>query len=197
MIAAEDVHALVEEAAEGRLPPWAVAGPERRAHMARVAALLDEWAERLGIDGADRLRWRAVGWLHDALRDERAEALRPWVPERFGVLPGPLLHGPAAAERLRAEGVADEELLEAVALHTLGSAGFGALGHALYAADFLEPGRDFLTEWRARLRRRMPGELDDVLREIVAQRISHLLERSKPVRPETIGLWNTLASEKG
>lgn len=197
MIAAEDVHALVEEAAEGRLPAWAVAGPERRAHMARVAELLDEWAERLGLDGADRLRWRAAGWLHDALRDERPEALRPWVPERFRALPGKLLHGPAAAERLRAEGVADEELLEAVALHTIGSASFGRLGRALYSADFLEPGRDFLPEWRAELRARMPVELDDVLREIVAQRIGNLLERTLPVRPESIGLWNALASEKG
>lgn len=197
MIAAEDVHALVEEAAEGRLPAWAVAGAERRAHMGRVAALLDEWAERLHLIGAERLRWRAAGWLHDALRDERPEALRPWLPERFRTLPGKLLHGPAAAERLRAEGVADEELLEAIALHTLGSASFGRLGRALYCADFLEPGRDFLPEWRAELRARMPAELDEVLREIVRQRVGNLLERALPVRAETLGLWNALTSEEG
>ena len=197
MISAEDVHTLVEEAAEGRLPAWAVAGPERRAHMARVAALLDEWAERLELDDADRLRWRAAGWLHDALRDASPEVLRSWVPERFRTLPGRLLHGPAAAERLRAEGVVDDDLLEAVALHTLGSAGLGRLGRALYSADFLEPGREFLPEWRAELRRRMPSELDDVLREIVGQRIANLLERALPVRAETIGLWNALTAEAG
>ena len=195
MIAARKVHALVAEAAEGRLPEWTVAGPERRAHMGRVAALLDLWAEGTGLDEQERVRWRAAGWLHDALRDEHPDALRPLVPERFRGLPGKVLHGPAAAERLRAEGVASADLLDAIAFHTIGDAGLGTLGRALYAADFLEPGRTFLAEWRAGLRARMPRDLDVVLREIVRARIGNLLERGMPVRPETVGLWNALASE--
>ena len=195
MIAARKVHARIAEAAEGRLPDWSVAGSERRAHMGRVAALLDEWAEALGLDEPERLRWRAAGWLHDALRDERPDALRPLVPERFRGLPGKILHGPAASERLRADGVTSADLLDAVAFHTLGDAGLGRLGRALYAADFLDPGRAFLPEWRAALRARMPEELDGVVREIVRARIGHLLERELPLRPETVGLWNALTSE--
>ena len=197
MIAARKVHARIAEAAEGRLPDWAVAGPERRAHMARVAALLDEWAEALGLEEPERVRWRAAGWLHDALRDERPEALGPLVPERFRSLPGKVLHGPAAAERLRREGVTSADLLDAVSFHTIGDASLGRLGRALYAADFLEPGRAFLPEWRAELRARMPGQLEDVLREIVRARMGNLLERDMPVRPETVGLWNALCPEEG
>jgi len=196
MIAFERPHALVESAAQGRLPDWAVAGGERRAHMARVAALLGEWADALGLDVVDRMRWRAAGHLHDTLRDERPEALRPQVPERFRLLPGPLLHGPAAAERLREAGVADDELLHAIAFHTIGDAGLRGLGRALYAADFLEPGRAFLSDWRAELRARMPLELDAVLGEIVRARIENLLARGSPVLPETMGLWNALASRE-
>jgi HD superfamily phosphohydrolase YqeK len=195
MIAARKLHARVAEAAEGRLPDWAVAGAERRAHMGRVAALLDEWARSLGLDEAERARWRAAAWLHDALRDERPEALRSLVPERFRDLPGKVLHGPAAAERLRSEGVTSADLLDAVAFHTIGDAGLGTLGRALYVADFLEPGRPFLREWRAELRGQMPRELDDVLREIVRARIGHLLESEMHVRSETVGLWNVLCSD--
>jgi HD superfamily phosphohydrolase YqeK len=195
MIAPEKLHALVLDAAEGRLPDWAVAGPERRAHMGRVASLLDAWAGELGLSHADRVRWRAAGWLHDALRDEDAEVLRPLVSERFRSLPGQILHGPAAAVRLAAEGVRDEELLGAVRFHTIGDAGLGVLGRALYAADFLEPGRKFLDEWRGELRARLPGELDAVLFEIVRARIGHLRERTTSVLPETMGFWNALAGE--
>ena len=194
MIASEKPHALVFEAADGRLPEWAVAGMERRAHMGRVAGLLDTWAEELELPRADRARWRAAGWLHDALRDEDPDALRPHVPERFRSLPGQVLHGPAAAARLADEGVTDQELLEAITFHTIGDAGLGALGRALYAADFLEPGRTFLNEWRGALRSRLPGELDAVLVEIVRARLGHLADRTTTVLPETMGFWNALAA---
>ncbi|HUP51103.1 MAG TPA: HD domain-containing protein [Longimicrobiales bacterium] len=195
MIASEKPHALVLAAADGRLPEWAVAGPERRAHMGRVAGLLDAWAEELGLPQADRARWRAAGWLHDALRDEDADALRPLVPERFRSLPGQILHGPAAAACLADEGVTDEELLQAVTFHTIGHAGLGALGRALYAADFLEPGRTFLNEWRGELRSRLPEELDAVLVEIVRARLEHLADRTTSVLPETRDFWNALVAE--
>jgi HD superfamily phosphohydrolase YqeK len=190
----EKPHTLVLEAADGRLPAWAVAGPERRAHMQRVATLLDAWAEELALDARDRIRWRAAGWLHDALRDERPDALRPLVPERFRSLPGPLLHGPAAAARLEREGVDDEDLLHAVTYHTIGEARLGPAGRALYAADFLEPGRTFRSEWRGELRGRMPAELDAVLVEIVRARIGHSLERATTGLPETVGFWNALVA---
>ena len=197
MIATKTPHPLVEEASHGRLPEWAVAGPERLAHMGRVAALLEAWAGGLGLDDSETTRWRAAGYLHDALRDEHPEALRLLVPDRFRALPGQLLHGPAAAARLREEGVTDEGLLEAVAFHTIGEATLGRLGRALYAADFLEPGRSFLADWRAERRERMPGALDDVVLEIVRARIENLLARETSVLPETIGFWNALASQRG
>jgi 2-amino-4-hydroxy-6-hydroxymethyldihydropteridine diphosphokinase len=195
MIVVEKPHELVREAARGRLPEWAVAGPERRAHMARVADLMDEWAAGLDLGEPERVRWRAVGHLHDALRDEHPDALRPYVPERFRALSGKVLHGPAAAERLRTAGVTDLELLEAITFHTNGEGRLGLLGRALYAADFLEPGRTFLQDWRAECRARMPAELHSVLLDIVRARIDNLPSRAATVLPETIGFWNALASE--
>jgi 2-amino-4-hydroxy-6-hydroxymethyldihydropteridine diphosphokinase len=187
------LHPVVERAAAGELPPWAVAYEERRRHIERVAALLGSWAEELGLPEVERVRWLAVGYLHDALRDAPAEDLRPHVPPGLRDLAGRILHGPAAAERLRVEGVPDGELLRAVAYHTLGHPALRTLGRALYAADFLEPGRDLLNPWRAELRVRLPGDLHAVLREVLGARIAHLVERRTAIRAETIGFWNALA----
>ena len=189
-------HPLVEQAARGELPAWAEATEPRRAHMARVAALMGAWSEELGLPEADRVRWVAVAWLHDALRDADPETLRHRVAPSMSALPGLLLHGPAVAERLRVDGVTDGGILLAVAYHTLGHPELDTLGQALYAADFLEPGRDLLNDWRETLRARMPEELGDVVRELVAARIVHLVERESPMRPETVAFWNSLAREE-
>ncbi len=188
--------ATIERAAGGEPPTWARMAEARRAHAGRVAGVLAAWAGQLGLPPAEVGRWRAAGWLHDALRDEDPATLRSLVPQSMAGLPGQLLHGPAAAARLRDEGADDEELLDAVAFHTLGCEGFGRLGRALYCADFLEPGRTFEPVLRAALRARMPDALDDVTRRIVAARVVHLVTAGQMVRPETMGFWNTLARER-
>lgn len=185
---------VVRAAARGELPPWAEVSPRRREHIARVSALLAGWADAAGLDPVERDRWVAAGWLHDALRDADPERLRAEVPERFRAFPGPILHGPAAAERLSGE--ADPELCDAVRYHTLGYAGFGRLGKALYLADFLEPGRDFEVEWRASLAARMPTEMDEVLVEVLGARIRNLVDRRRPVSPETAAFWSAVVGRE-
>ena len=161
--------------------------------MARVASLLDGWAEAIGLDDAERVAWRALGYLHDALRDEAPEVLRERVSPADRLLPGPLLHGPAAAEQLRIAGVEDGALLTAIAWHTVGDPRFGAVGRALYVADFLEPGRTYLPEWREELRARMPHDLDSVTRDVARARIGRGLERNAAIQPRTIAFWNEVA----
>jgi HD superfamily phosphohydrolase YqeK len=177
-------------AVHGELPDWAAAGPQRREHIARVAALMDEWARRLALPEAERQRWRAAAWLHDALREADPAELRRSLPADYHDFPDPLLHGPAVAQRLAGE--LDAELCDAIRYHTIGHPSLGRLGRALYLADFLEPGRDFLPAWRASLRERMPDELDEVLVEVLDARIRHLLERRKPIRPETAAFWSSV-----
>ena len=184
------LHPTLLGAAGGLLPGWANAGEARRAHMGRVAALMGQWAEARGEPPREVARWRATGFLHDALRDEDHETLRHLVEPPFRALPGKVLHGPGAAARLRKEGVVDEEVLHAIAYHTLGSAGFGVVGYALYAADFLEPGRKMREDWRGELRSRASGELYQVVKEILSARIGYLVENGRPLRPETVEFWN-------
>jgi 2-amino-4-hydroxy-6-hydroxymethyldihydropteridine diphosphokinase len=162
--------------------------------MKRVATLLGEWADALGLSTEERTEWVALGYLHDALRDAPEEQLRDEVPRTFRDLPGPLLHGPAAAERL--DGLVSPALLAAIRYHTVGHPSLDRAGKALYLADFLEPGRDFELDWRGGLSRRMPEELDEVLVEVLAARIRHLLEGRKPIRPETSAFWSALVGRR-
>ncbi|NIR46195.1 MAG: hypothetical protein GWN99_17345 [Gemmatimonadetes bacterium] len=87
----------------------------------------------------------------------------------------------------------DEELLEAIAFHTLGRRGLRRLGRYLFMADYLEPGREFEDEERAALRARLPADEARVLREVCARRIRWRLRDSRPLHPNTVAFWNELA----
>lgn len=187
-----DLHPTLQAAAGGTLPKWARVDKKRYAHMSRVADLMGQWAAAIGKTDVEQRRWRAAAFLHDALKNAPNRELRVIVPERFSRMPGPVLHGPAVAVRLRVEGVRDKGVLKAVTYHTLGHASLGRIGKALYAADFLEPGRNLRNKWRAGLRARMPADFDNVVHEIVRARIQHLLRKERPIRRETFGFWNRL-----
>lgn len=179
------------------LPYWACVDAPRRAHIQRVVRLVDDWGAALGWSDAERERLRAAGWLHDALRGAPADELRAMVPAALQNLPPKLLHGPAAAEKARAEGVDDVDVLAAIAFHTVGHPDLGMIGRLLYLADYLEPGRSFDPASRAALRARMPADWRAVLQAVVRSRVNHLLDAGNPVRPETMGFWNSVVMDRG
>jgi HD superfamily phosphohydrolase YqeK len=182
--------------AAGVLPAWARVSAERYAHIARVAALMDRWAETLGLDDDERTRWRTAGWLHDALRDAPPADIRTAIVDpEIRAWPDSLLHGPAAADRMAADGYADPEVLDAVRYHTAGHPSLGRLGLALIAADALEPGRTQAPVWRAALRARLPLSFDHVIREVIADKLRHNLESGQPLRAGMAELWNRLAAD--
>jgi len=162
------------------LPSWAVVTPARHAHVERVVALVDAWAGTLAVPPAEAERWRRAAWLHDALRDA------PTATE--------LDHGPLCADRLAREGERDQGVLDAVRYHSLGYAGWDAVGRMLYLADYLEPGRAFEAPARTALRQRMPGERDAVLREVARRRIEWIVRSNWCLRAETVAFWNALVS---
>ncbi|MBK6488762.1 MAG: hypothetical protein IPF98_18375 [Gemmatimonadetes bacterium] len=170
------------------LPHWAQVGEKRRAHIVRVTALLDRWSDALHLTSAERATWHDAGRLHDALRDAPLEQLRLAVPDPS--LPESVLHGPAVAQRLVEEGETRADLLDAIRWHTLGNPEWGAVGRALFMADYLEPGRPFSQADRAFLASHVPLDFDGVFRQVVRTRIEWTLREGKAIFPETVALWN-------
>jgi len=162
------------------VPAWAQVSAQRRAHIERVAAQLDEWAHAMRVPAGERDRWLRAAWLHDALRD--------------APLGDRVAHGPAAADRAAADGERDRGVLDAIRYHTVGFAGWDDVGRMLYLADFLEPGRDAAgaRSDRAELARRVPSERDAILREVARRRIEWVVRSGWPLPAATVGFWNAL-----
>ncbi len=172
------------------LPEWSVVTAKRREHISRVVALLARWAGTMQLAETERRAWLDAGAWHDALRDEREDVLRAMTGDHDR--PVGMLHGPAASLRLEACGEHRLDVLEAIQWHTIGSARWTRTGRALYMADFLEPGRNFMQSDRAFLADRVPDAFDAVFRQVVRMRIEWVLREGKGMSNETVALWNAV-----
>jgi predicted HD superfamily hydrolase involved in NAD metabolism len=168
--------------------------PERAEHSRRVAALAAELCEREGLDPE---RGRAAGLAHDLCKEMpkgKQRELASFYPEASpgsALMADKVVHGPAAAALLaRHFLVSDEDLLEAVAFHTLGKPGMGELSTIVYCADKLEPGRKQLGEtYRSGCLER---DLEGMLLSVVEGVIGWMGAQGKAVAPETLILYSTL-----
>ena len=68
------------------------------------------------------------------------------------------------------------------------------LGQYLFLADYLDPEREGDDTERARLRSRLPHDLDTALVEVLSERLSHQIQCRNPLRRETIGFWNEVVA---
>jgi 2-amino-4-hydroxy-6-hydroxymethyldihydropteridine diphosphokinase len=171
-------------------PSWTQASDRRRAHIERVVSLLMQWADALDIPKGERETWHSAGLLHDALRDAPDRQLREMAKDP--AREPELLHGPAVANVLEADGVTNASLLRAIRFHTVGSPEWDRAGRALYMADFLEPGRGFARRDRHFLAMQVPHDFDGVFRQVLRARLEYALREGYTLFPETVALWNTV-----
>jgi HD superfamily phosphohydrolase YqeK len=172
------------------LPPWAIVGDRRRAHIERVVALLDGWAAAMHLANDEALAWHDAGRFHDALRDAQETQLREIAHDLTAEVP--LLHGPAAAAHLIADGETRDDVIQAVRWHTIGCSAWGRVGRALYMADFLDPGRGFSRADRAYLAHQVPTDFDGTFRQVVRMRLEWAVREGKSLHAETVSLWNSV-----
>jgi len=163
--------------------------------MEHVLAVRDCAAELAAIHGVEQRDAALAGLLHDYARDIPAEQLLSMAQERGLVTCSIeekvplLLHGPVGAQLIKEElGIDDPQLLEAVALHTLGGPAMGRLAQVVYIADLIAPGRDF--PFVERLREIARKDLDRALLECFASTIGYCLQKFKLIHPQTIDAWN-------
>jgi 2-amino-4-hydroxy-6-hydroxymethyldihydropteridine diphosphokinase len=178
------------DAASIELPGWALAGEKRRAHIARVVAVLMSWADAMHLDASERAAWHDAGLWHDALRDAPEPMLRELAGD--AARPAEMLHGPAAAALLERKGETRRDVLEAIRWHTVGCPAWGRTGRALYMADYLEPGRRFSAADRAYLVAHVPHDFDGTFTQVVRQRLEWVIRERHELYAETVALWNSI-----
>jgi nicotinate-nucleotide adenylyltransferase len=102
-----------------------------------------------------------------------------------------MLHGRAAAVLLRtAFKVCDNDILEAVRLHTSGKCGMGPLAQIVYLADKIEAGRRTVDRHLRELAFGRPPfpPLETLFAEVLRATADYLMERGLELAPETLEL---------
>lgn len=104
-------------------------------------------------------------------------------------------HGIVGADFVQRElGIDDEEILNAIRLHTTGAAEMTLLDKIIYVADYIEPGRDFPGVKEAR--EIAMTDLDGAVAYETKHTLAHLIETEKPIYPKTIETYNRWVAGK-
>lgn len=101
------------------------------------------------------------------------------------------LHGPVGAQALRRRyGLADEEVLNAIACHTMGRAGMTAMDKALFLADKLDPSKVSRYPFIAEVARLAKEDLDAAMVCFLDHQVKAFLEQGDLVHPGMIEARN-------
>ena len=159
----------------------------RYAHTLRVARLAARLAR---LNGLDARKARIAGMLHDLARLRAADDLvreceaRGMPIDRFEAAHPIVLHARLGAELARERfGVQDEEVLDAIRLHTLGGPAMPPLACAVFLADALEAGRDYPE--RAALLETALRDMNAGMRAVLGATVEHQVASGLEVAPQT------------
>jgi nicotinate-nucleotide adenylyltransferase len=168
----------------------------RLSHSREVARLASELCDRFH---ADEEKGYIAGMAHDLARElDPAEILllaetdgiplSDWERER-----PLLLHGRAAAAVLtKHTGYGDAETLQAIRDHVTGRGSMGTISKIVFAADFLEPTRDFVSpEFR---RRTLALSLDEMTLAVLERKLHYVRAEGKEIAPAARALHEELTA---
>lgn len=174
--------------------------PQKRfKHSEGVAEMAGMLALRFG---ADPKRARLAGLLHDIARDfddtemlSRAKKANLQVSE-YGFAMPLLLHGPVGAVMAREDyGVNDAEILNAIALHTVGSPYMSQLDKILFVADKIEPNRRHNSV--VEIRKQAEQDLDQALLLCLDESIRYALKIGCLLHPTSVNARNAIVVARG
>ncbi len=156
---------------------------QRYEHILRVVNTAVTLAPKFGVSAT---RARVAAMAHDMVREWPGERLMEmarssgYIPTHMEQEKPVLLHGRCAAILLRKNfAVRNQSILAALTDHTLGRWGMDELGILLFASDYLEPGRRYITEeFRNRALQLPPWEMVIAVNE-------HAKARGKKKSPQT------------
>lgn len=159
----------------------------RMEHTAYVMQTAIELADRFDVD-PNKARLAAL--LHDCCKYMPFEELLPYA-DTNPPIPA-ILHAPAGAAYAKAVyGVTDEDVLQAIRLHTTGDANMTDLDRVIYLADMIEPSRTFegVDEIRS------ANTLKEMMRLALKQSICYIKKKGGAVHPATERALNELGGD--
>ncbi|MDA3852136.1 MAG: bis(5'-nucleosyl)-tetraphosphatase (symmetrical) YqeK [Spirochaetaceae bacterium] len=167
---------------------------QRKNHVKRVAKLASQIAITHGMDPQ---KAEIAGLAHDMARNWPKQKVLRYIEscnfplsKEEGDNPY-MLHGLAAALILRNQlGCKDEKIFEALRYHTTGRAYMSKLAKLLFIADYIEPGRSYISgKWRKKL---LNKSLDTMLEKVTKRMIKHQAEKRKATHPWTEELYKEI-----
>jgi len=163
----------------------------RYQHCLRVEQTARELAQANGVDPELAA---IAGLLHDYAK-QRSDATFIDLIKTRGLDPALLnygngvWHGVVGAELIKTElHIYNEDILNAVRLHTVGAPYMPKLAQIVFMADFIEPNRDFpgVTEARQATK----ASLAAGVRYQIQHTLTYLITNGQPVYPQTLATYN-------
>lgn len=163
----------------------------RFTHCLRVEQVSRDLAAKYGAD-VDKAG--LAGLLHDYAKERSDEEFISEIKTKH--LDPDLLrynnaiwHGIVGAEIIKDElGIADEDVLNAIRRHTVGSANMTQVDKCVFVADYIEPKRDFPGIDDAR--KYADKSLDSAVAYELKHSIEHLVNKNREIYPATFVSYN-------
>lgn len=169
-------------------------GEKRFVHCLGVAETAFEIAGKYGLDKKKAV---LAGMLHDCARGLSTAKCSYYIKKyKINIdsvskkIPA-LWHsfiGPYVAREVF--GIKDKAILDAIKYHTAGNTAMGPLAKAVYVADYAEINRKYHTSKKigALIKTNIP--LDGLVRLVLKDKLSYLIEEGKLVHFESLKMWN-------
>ena len=164
---------------------------KRFEHVLRVELTALELAEKYDID---REKTSIAALLHDVAKEEPDSEMRDLVISenldldllQYG---SQIWHAPDGAEQARRDfEIIDEEILNAIKYHTIGTPDMTDVEKVVFVADYIEPGRNF--DGVKKARKLADKSLDRVIQYKIKDTIVDLVARKKKIYPKAIDSYN-------
>lgn len=170
---------------------------KRLQHVLRVEAMALQLAR---IYGGDLEQVSVAALVHDYAKEREDQAFLTLIDE--GAYPDGLCqfgnaiwHGLVGADMIQRElGIDDAAILQAVRVHTTGSANMSLLDKIIYVADYVEIGRTFPIVEEAR--KIAFQDIDEAVAFETLHTLSYLIEKKTLIYPKTIETYNHWVVQK-
>ena len=157
-----------------------------------------------GLHGVPREKAVIAALLHDAGKGLSNEKMISYAARRRLRIPDKrllmrhnpsLLHSYIGSDIARRRfGVRDRDILEAIALHTLGGATMSALAKIIYLSDVIAPDRSY--RGIKKIRTLSMQDLDGALQLAMASKLRHIVESREWIAPQAVEAWNALVARR-